>query len=301
MSKEYLMSLAKLIVLMAWADGEIHKDERRIIDSLLEEFPELGDEEHAILRLYMEYELGSGEQRAILNEFFALCKTKEERDFAMRLLNKVAKADGTVDERERKIYQFIDTETKKNTKFLAKLKKKQIPISATKGRERDLKSYLENPIYFLLKKKAESIEMNEIGNLSQLKSLTIFAGIVSAVIQSDDDVSPDECALLKAQLEKHWHISSPLAWRLVDVILKHEVEEDELERYCNSFNDLHSSEDILDLFTVLVEIVKSDGLIHAAEQKILRQIAGNLGIDEKTSKELIPARKLDLSKLKKSS
>ena len=281
MDRDSTFSLAKVVLTMAWADGTFHKEEKRILDNLLRKLPQLSERDLMMLRLYMEYPITEEETDAIRHEFRNLCKTPDDRDFALKILMDVLQADGETDQRERALYEKIEADLSQSDGVFGKLKNifSSTNTVAPPQREQQLAAYVENPIFFLLKKYATADEIEEIGSLEKLENITLFGAIIAAIVQADDDVSPAEAMVLTAGLMNHWKISRKTAEKITKLILAHYVTEKDLIRYCHNFLTHHGDDQILKLFSMLVAIIKADGTVLPEENEMLCFIAGQLKID----------------------
>ena len=191
--RDFAFSLAKVVLTIAWADDTLQKEEKRALDNLLRKLPVLEEQDLVMLRLYMEYPITEEELEAIIHDFRKHCKSSEDRAFALKTLKNMLEADGEADERERDLYARIETELNQSDGIFSKFKNifSSSNTPALQGRERQLDAYMENPIFFLLKKHAIDIDIQEIGNIEELEQLTLFGASVAAVVQADDDVSPN--------------------------------------------------------------------------------------------------------------
>ena len=249
-------SLGKVLVLMAWVDGELSKSEKRVLDGHLRDLPDLDDRDHAMFRLYMEYPITKLEEEAILAEFSAVCRSSEARSSSIAVIAKMAQADGGVDEGELELYDKIIEHLHRPKGVLSKLSGTSSKLKVPK-REAELDKYLENPLLFLLKKQATSIDIQEVGNLEELEYLTSFGAIITAIIQADESIDVAEITALTNALSEHWHLSLPTAAAIANFILDHYITKEEVAGYCHRFVEEHEEEDVLELFALLLDVVKA--------------------------------------------
>ncbi|MFN2136162.1 MAG: TerB family tellurite resistance protein, partial [Candidatus Promineifilaceae bacterium] len=106
-----MLSLAKVLIAAAWADGEITLDEqnslRDIIFHLSDSAVTLSAQEWALLEMYIESPIGADERTTLVAELQDAIRNKAERDFVLNALQQMAFADGVSGGEEQQVIQEI--------------------------------------------------------------------------------------------------------------------------------------------------------------------------------------------------
>jgi len=273
---------------MAWADGALRNSEKRMLDTHLHELPDLSERDYAMYRLYMEYPITEAEEGAILAEFSAACTSSEARNSSINTISKMVQADGQVDARALELYDKIIEHLHRPKGVLGKLSGSSSKLKAPQ-REAELDRYIENPLLFLLKKQAGNIDIQEVGNLEELEYLTSFGAIITAIIQTEKNVSASAVEALANVLSARWHVSLATATAIAEFILQRYVTKEEASGYCHHFRGEHGEEDVLELYSLLLDVMKTSRSDLLKGNEMLRFIATKLGIDSALVEESIKA------------
>ena len=299
-----VITLGKLLVFAAWADGEIQEEEYEVIKDQLFVLPDLNEEEWASVLIYMEYPMAESELVNIVEDFNALIKTPEQREYAIDALARVIAADGVVTAEEQealdilrsslKIDSLIDklVEILKRVLGMARARRKQ-STSLTYNREKDLEDFLNNPVFFSLARKAKTFHEPLQFTKSQLRKLSLAGAIMARVTQADYAIHDDEVAVMLESLIDTWMMSNDGALLVMSIALNKQYGEMDVLRICRHFYEVSNGEDQFELFQTLVEIAEADGYIDATEVDVLYEVAGHLKIHSSKVNEVLGIEAFD--------
>lgn len=297
MDKPIALTLAKLLVAVAWADGELQDEEVQILKDLVYKIPDLSRDDWASVEVYMDEPITANECVQLMAKFKSLIKTDADKEYAVQALKDVVYADGHVDESERKLYELIVSEIQEASvgfdKRLEELfrgarNKRRDALNKIPRRERNIDEFLENPIFFRSFRKLTDSGINVQMDKSELEKLCVAGALLACVAQADGEIHPNEVVLIRRLLKKYWHISDAAARIVSEIAVNHEVAGMDILRMCRKFFSETDSESRMDFFRALVALVKSDYEVHPNERERLRSIAINLKISQDVVMELVP-------------
>jgi uncharacterized tellurite resistance protein B-like protein len=110
------MTLAKVLIAAAWADGEITEEEANSAKDLLFYLPQttgmrdmkLTAQEFALLEMYVDSPVSEAERARLVADLQAAVRTSEDKQFVISMLNQLVQADGEVTEGETAVLKEIE-------------------------------------------------------------------------------------------------------------------------------------------------------------------------------------------------
>ena len=104
MPKERLiMTLAKVLIAAAWADGELTHEEVNSMKDLLWRLPQLSARDWASLQIYIDSPVGGAERARLVSELQQAIRTSRDRDLVLATVEDLMHADGEVSEAEEQV------------------------------------------------------------------------------------------------------------------------------------------------------------------------------------------------------
>lgn len=294
MDKDFALTLAKLLVAVAWADGEVHDPEREVLERFLHRIPDLSRDDRAGIEVYLDAPTSSSECRVLIERLKSQLTSEEDKELAISEVRKLVQSNGQVDARERQLYTLIADEIQKaSIGFERKLSdlfrghdNKRIP--STTLRERKLDEFIENPIFYHALRALPANHVTLHMDKSELEKLCVGSALMASVAQADGVIDPREVVRIIALLKHYWTISEEAADLVSHIAVNQEVAGMDLLRMCRKFYEVTMFEERLDFFKALIGLVKSDFYVEAAERERLRSIAVNLKIPQDTMAALLP-------------
>lgn len=158
-TRELGLSIAKLMISGAWADGEIQNEEAELLEQFLARILGFSEQDLWLIDLYMEYPISIEEAHELVMEFNGHVRTEEDKQFAIDLLDRMIKSDNQVTREEKAFYMNLMNAIKESEVgkmgTLSRLfsRKRQDnedapPQQRVLNREVHLDDYINNIIYF---------------------------------------------------------------------------------------------------------------------------------------------------------
>ena len=98
-----IISLAKVLIAAAWADGQISEDEELSLKDLLWRLPEVHARQWEELAIYLDAPVEAAERERLVAELRAQISSADQRELALSKLDEMVNADGVVAEREQAV------------------------------------------------------------------------------------------------------------------------------------------------------------------------------------------------------
>jgi len=96
--RRFIITLAKLLIAAAWADGELKNEEINALKDLLFSLEDVTGEEWAHLEIYMDTPVCTEERDKLLGEVLDQIRSEEDKKLVMGTLENLFQADGVVRE-----------------------------------------------------------------------------------------------------------------------------------------------------------------------------------------------------------
>lgn len=230
--KQFVLDLAKLVIAVAWADGELTNEEINALKDLLFVIPDLTGEEWHELELYMDSPVGPEERDRLLKAVLDGIRTTEDRRLVVDQLTKLVEADGEVGADEARVLAQVKEDVEgTSTGFLAHLKqaiqgavrKRRTCSAAGPNREERLDDFIRNRVYFHLttelEKKGQRLNLAE----AQVRKLCLAAGLMARLAWTDAVHQEQEKEAISRALVHEWRLSQDEARLLMEISLTNAV------------------------------------------------------------------------------
>ena len=297
MEKSISLTLAKLLVALSWADGELQQEELDILKDLIQNIPELTRDERVSIEVYLESPVSPSDRGTLTQQLKRLIRTEKDKEYVLHTLQRIIYADGNVDAKERKLYNLIqqsleeeesELEEKLQHLFQNVRSKRRNAIKSLPRRERDIDTYLENPIFYrslrALTSEGVPVQMDK----SELEKLCTAGALMACIAQADAVIQPSETAQLKDILHHYWDISEEAATMVTNIAMNEQIAGLNISRMCRKFYDETDYSERMQFFDALIAIAKSDGEVDVNELERLRTIASNFRVPVENTIKLLP-------------
>lgn len=307
--RNLILSLVKVVIAAAWADGEITPKEINSVKEVLMRLPNSGGKsgpqltarEFAMLEMYARMPVEADERARLLEELQAVKWTPADRQLAIETLTNLIQADGTVTSDEQavvaEVTAAIDAAAGGNAKSLGRLFGRSVKqvASASIGapnRERDLDEFMKNKSYYMIRTrlKDEAIEAG-ISDV-ELHKLSTAAGLMARVSRADPSSSEEERDAIVQALQSHWPISAEAARIAAEATLSGVSLDTDPLRLAQELLEITDEDERARFIDALFVVAFADGFVSQAELSEIGSIASWLYLPRKTfiaAKVKIPA------------
>ena len=280
-NSDTIVSLAKVIIAAAWADGAISEDEELCLKDLLWRLPEVHARQWDELAIYLDAPVEAAERERLIAELRARTRSADQRELALSKLEEMVNADGVVAEREQAVVAEVRAALEAADGGLwGSLSRLLIGrrAEATAGapnREVYLNDFVRNRVYYRLRQRlaAEGVVW-DVGD-AELRRLGLAGGLLALVAGVVDGVADEERAAMVATLRDAWSLPEASAALVVEVALSG-GEQLDFYRLVREFAEVTTAEERLRFLDALFGVAAADGAATFEEIEQIRLVAMGL-------------------------
>ena len=296
-SEHLIMTLGKVIVAAAWADGEITNDEINSLKDLLFYLPRSGngvdgrltEQEWAELDIYIDSPVGADERARLIADLQAAVESEEDKALVMTTLQDLAEADGTVSAKEQAAIEEIQHALNDvNTGFLGFLSglvggavhRRSAAAAHAPNREEHLEEFIKNKVYYSVTRRLEAEGKTLNISDDELRKLTLAGGLMARVAQADREVTAEERATMVQLLQKAWPISQDAATLVVEIAVSEVNQNLDYFRLSRQLAKVTHINERVALIDALQKIAGADGTVTPEENAEVWTIAQSLSVTQ---------------------
>lgn len=286
MAREHLIkTLGKVIIAAAWADGMVSTEEINSLKDLLFRLPKLTALEWAELEIYIETPIPQGERERLIADLQAAIISPEDKRLALETLNELIAADGVVTDEERQIAEQIATAVQSVDANIFNQIGKMVrgPVrrrsDALHDREAYLEDFINNKIYYGLRRKLDTGEGQLNIPDAHLRKLSLAGGLMAYVIHNDRKVTEDERSAVVAALQADYHLAPQEADFVAEIVVAQQSQNMDYMRTAREFVELSTAEELRAFLRVLFTIAAADGMATQDEIIEIRNISRVLKLE----------------------
>lgn len=271
-----LTAVAKLIVAISWADGEIQDEELECLRSLLKELPDVPPEHINALESLLARPIEPTEREIIMDEFTRLIRSREERNFALYWLDRILEAKGTRDPAETAIYDEIIN------RFIqqGEIDPAAPVVSEAFQKDTDCETRVITTIDQIMEESRNFIDTDLLSD-ALLRRMLMLGVLAARITRADYRIDESEVEELRDFIRKQTGLDKAHALQLARLILVREFEHDsDVLMLCRLLREESSLKERNNWVDELVRISEQDGVIVDAEMNQIISIAAALETEQ---------------------
>jgi uncharacterized tellurite resistance protein B-like protein len=282
-----ILTLAKLLIAAAWADGEPTHEEINSMKDLLFHLPQLSARQWASLQMYIDSPVSDAERERLLEELRYAIQTPQDRELAQQALDEMLQADGDVSAEEEQIAAEIRATIESvNVGALSRLVKgmtgrRAQALANAPNREEYLDDYVKNKVYYGVRRRLELGEADLQVSDEVLRTLSLAGGIMAQVARVNPQVSDAEVATMVDALRTHWHLDADQAAFVAGVAISETASLMDRYRLARQFATVVSPRERAQFLDVLFAVAAADGVACYDEIEEIRAIAESLKLSHR--------------------
>lgn len=289
---DLIMTLGKVIIAAAWADGAIADDEVNSLKDLMWRLPDVNARQWDELDIYLDSPVDAVERERLVARLRELTTSAEQRALALQTLDNMINADGAVSESERAVVAEIKGELE--TADVGKwgsfsrllIGRRAEATAAAPNREAYLDDFVRNHVYYKMRQRLEAENVAwEIPD-EELRRLGLAGGLLALVGRVSADVDDEERAAMAVALRSAWALPVKSAEFVVEVALA-DGEKLDLFRLTREFAEVTTPEERRSFLDALFAVGAADGRASFEETEQIRLISRGLKL---SNEEFIAAK-----------
>ncbi len=287
-SKRLIMTLAKVIIAAAWADGKISHDEINCLKDLLFQLRGLDARGWASLEIYMSSPVSPEERERLLNELKRLIRSSRDKQLTLQALDDMVHADGVITESEQQVVEEIKAAIDSASVGIfggvgnlvsASLERRSKALAP--NRELEFDEYVRNKILFNLRQRLADQNLDLDIPEEELKKLSLTGGLMARVAHVERQAISAEVDAMVEAMQQGWSISPEGAAFVAEVAVSEAALEVDYFRLTREFFACTSAEERARLLDVLFAVAAADGEVSFAETEEIRRISSGLKLSHK--------------------
>jgi len=291
-----ILTLAKVIIAAAWADGTVAHDEINCLKDLLFRIPELNARDWASLEIYIDSPISSEERERLLDELQMALSSRSDKELALSTLEDLVRADGEISAEEQAVADEIKTAIENASTGIVgglgklirgPLQRRTEAVAAVSNREVFLDDFIKNKVFYGVRRRLGENEVVLDLPEADLWRLCLSGGLMARVAHVDREVKEGEFDAMAKALKENWQLPEEAAAIVAEVAISAVAANMDYYRMAREFFNCTTEPERVQFLDVLFAVADGDGKVSHEETEQIRSIARHLKL---THKQFIDAK-----------
>lgn len=286
-----VLTLAKVLIAAAWADGTLTEEEKNSLKDLIFGLStggyQLTAQEWDLLDLYMDAPVEADERARLVADLHDAIRTPEERAYVVQALQQMATADAEPSETETQIVaEIIQSIDESHTGFMDSLNRflggtmdrRSTAVANAPNREIYFEDFLKNRVYYEVEKQlhqdGKTLDLSD----EELRRLGLAGGLMARVAHVDREIEAHEKALMVEKIRDYWQVEEETAVFVTTVAINTVDVTYDYYRMTRQFTELTTVEERQRFLAVLFQLAAADGELTFNETEEIRLISQSLNL-----------------------
>lgn len=280
-----MLSLAKVLVAAAWADGVITNEEINYLKDLLFHLKGITAQDWAQIEIYIDSPVGEAERQRLVSELEADLSTTEAKAQAIQALDQMVHMGGTMGASEQAALEEIKASIQ-NAKvggmgrwsLFARnsMQSRSQAVQGAPNREQYMDDYVKNKIYYDVKLRLANENAAIHITDDELRRLSLAGGLMARVAYADNRVTPPETQVIVRALQKYWDISDAEANLVAEMAASEVSKGMDYYRLTRQFFEVTTEDERVRFLNALFAVAAGDDIAAFEEIEEIRTIANGL-------------------------
>jgi uncharacterized tellurite resistance protein B-like protein len=292
--RNLVMTLAKVLIAAAWADGEVTAEEINSVKDLLFHLPHvpqnapgmrLSSQEWTVLEMYMESPVAEAERTGLVNDLQEALRSPEDKSLALAMLTGLVQADGVVSAEETAVLQEIRAAIQEaDTGLFSKLGRlfggavQKRSDAYAPNREQHYDDFVKNKVYFAVQQRLQATGQQLNLADADLRKYSLAGALMAQVAHLDRVVTDEERAAMVAALQARWGVAEETAVFITEVALSQVNATLDTFRMQREFTTSTSEAERERFVELLFVVAGADGQASFDETEEIRRLAMGLNL-----------------------
>ena len=219
-----MLTLAKVLIASAWADGEVTIDEQNCLKDIIFHLSSpnmpLSAREWEMLEMYIGAPVGAEERARLVADLQDAIQSSSERQFVLNALHQMAFADGVSGGDEQKVINEISEAVRQTDvgmldglhRLLGRsLSRRSAAVANAPNRDAYFDDYLKNKVYYetnrILQEEGRSLDLSD----KEMRKLGLAGGLMARIAKVDEVVSDSEFEAMVQIIADTWEVDQATA------------------------------------------------------------------------------------------
>lgn len=293
---QLIMTLAKVIIAAAWADGEVSHEEINSLKDLLFRLRNMEARDWASLEIYIDSPVGPEERQRLIGDLALAMTSRADKDLALRALDDLIHADGEIPKAEEEVAEEIRQAIEEANvgviggigKLVSgSIQRRSAAVAGAPNREAYLEDFIKNRVYYGVRRRLDESDDHPDLPDSELRKLSLAGGLMARIAHIDREVTEGEVGAMEKALRESWNCTNEQAALVAEVAVSAVAEDMDFYRMAREFFSCTTEAERVQFLDVLFAIADGDGMVSTPETEGIRRIAMNLKL---THKQFISAK-----------
>lgn len=270
---ELILTLAKTLIAVSWADGELTPDEITNMKETLARIPNLPARDWMAVEMYIDSPVDDAERARLVGELRQRMTTPESKTLVFQALDDMLAWTDAVtpeerqalDEVKRAIESGDSGSLSKSSRWFRRGSTSQpAPVNGP-NREEHLDDFITNRVYYAANLRMARGEAALDLPDAQVRKLSLAGGMMASVAAANPQITDAEMAVMTDALQRHWQLSRDEATFVVDVALSQLSSELDNYRLASELAHVTDYDERCRFIDLLFVIANADGGITEPE------------------------------------
>jgi uncharacterized tellurite resistance protein B-like protein len=302
--RDVILKLARVIIAVAWTDGEISNEEINALKDLLfsmrrsgfDDVMQFSAQEWERLEMYIETPVDAAERERLVVDLQNSLQSPQQKQAALLALQNMVDADGVISDSEREVVLEIREAIESvEVGMLGGLQRlvggamhrRAATVAGAPNREAYFDDFIKNKVYYSVSERlrADGLELNI--SESDLRKLSLVGGLMAKIAQMDREVTEAEFKRMVEVIAKNWNLGFEEATFVAEVAISAVDVTYDTFRMMRELATSTSEAERRRVLVVLFAVGAADGDLSFDETEEIRLIARGLDL---THKDFIDAK-----------
>jgi len=296
--REIILKLARVIIAVAWSDGEMSNDEVNCLKDLLftmrqsgfDDVLQISGQEWARLDMYIETPVDEAERARLVADLQNALRSPDEKQFALNALQRMAEADGVVSDGEKDAVAAISEAIESvEMGFLGGLQRvvggamqrRADAVAGAPNREAYFDDFIKNKVYYSVSQRLRENDRELNISDEDLRTLSLVGGLMAKIAQLDRQVTEAEFESMINIIQTNWNLGLEEATFVTEVAVSSIDVTYDTFRMMREIATGASIEERQRVLVTLFAVANSDGDMSFDEVEEIRMIARGLDLSHK--------------------
>ncbi|OGO17208.1 MAG: hypothetical protein A2Z14_10065 [Chloroflexi bacterium RBG_16_48_8] len=291
-----ILTLAKVIIAAAWADGMVSHEEVNCLKDLLFRIPDLNARDWASLEIYIDSPIGPDERERLLEGLQMALRSRSDKQLALSALDDLIHVEGEITQEEVEVSEEIKAAIQSAgvgilggmSKLMSgPILRRSQAIAGAPNREVFLDDFMKNSVFYGVRRHLNESDIQLDLPEEDLWKLSLAGGLMARVAHVDREVNEGEFDNMLDSLQRNWGLPKEAAAIVAEVAISAVAANMDYYRMAREFFSCTTEQERFRFLDMLFAVADGDGMVSYEETEQIRSIARHLKL---THKQFIDAK-----------